>query len=283
MTELFFSHKFRAIGDDSETFTSNAPDHPRFSYATWGYIAGAAISVVGGVLTKPKAPKAAELQSVDPQDEQKRSLAGNAAAEGDIESLLSRANSFTQDQANGLMEKAVPGYGNLSKKFTDQANGMLDDPYSLPDDVSANISRLAAERGISIGTTGQTNDFSLLRDFGIDSLKYGESRINSAQSILSTVASLAPRVNPMSPMSMYITPAQQMTTAAANNSGQFNASQAQNNANAAASNANASMWGNIIGQVGGMTTGYLNNRDTSTPANTGSNPALPGDWHSTGN
>jgi hypothetical protein len=198
------------------------------------------------LIGKAKAPKAAELKEVDVQAEQKKAIAGNLANQDDIEALIARSNTFTQNQATDLMERAMPGYGALAKKFTSTASGMLDNPYALPDDVAGNISRLAAERGISVGSKGQSQDFSLLRDFGINSLEYGNSRINQAQSITSMIASLAPRVNPMSPMSMYITPAQQVDATVQNNTGQFNSQQAQNNANAAASNANASMWGGAI-------------------------------------
>lgn len=226
--------------------------------STWGYVAVGVGTAVGGYLSKPKAPKAAELKQVDPQAEQKKALQGNLASQGDIEQLLSRANTFTQDQANSLMERAVPGYAKIAQKFMSQADGMLTDPYSVPKDVTDNLTRLAAERGINTGVRGQAGDFSLARDFGINSLQYGQARLSQAQSILQTIAGLAPRVNPMSPMSFYITPAQQMTNTTQNNTGQFNAQQSQNNANAAASNANASMWGNLVagatGQVVGMAT-----------------------------
>jgi hypothetical protein len=226
------------------------------AFGPWGtVIGGLAGALFGGKKATQKAPKAAQFKPVDAQAEQDRAIAGDLSASDDIESLISRANNFTQDQANGLMEKAVPGFGQLSGRFTAQANSLLDNPYALPDDVSTNLTRLAAERGISTGVRGQANDYSLLRDFGINSLNYGNQRISQAQSILQTIAGLAPKVNPMSPISFYVTPQQQIGVTGANNQGQFSTEQAQNNANAAADNTNNSMWGSLITAAGPLVGG----------------------------
>lgn len=202
-------------------------------------------SVGGALLGKQKAPKAAP--PIDLVDEQKKAIAGNLANAGDIESLISRANDFTQDEALGLMEKAMPGYSNLSKRFTSLTNDLLTDPYDLPPEVTKNLERLAAERGIKAGTRGEFNNFSLMRDFGINSLAYGQERIGQAQGITQMLASLAPRVNPLSPMSFYVTPGLQAQVAAGNQSNQ----QAANNATTAASNYNsANLWGSISQGIG---------------------------------
>lgn len=217
---------------------------------SWGAIIGATIGV-GGSLLAPKSKAGAAAPPIDLVAEQERALAGNIANQGDIEQLIRRANTFTQGQANDLMEQAMPGYGELAKQFTGTAKDLLADPYALPQDVESNLARLAAERGISAGTKGEFNDFSLLRDFGINSLQYGQSRINQAQSITQLLGSLAPRVNPLSPMSFYVTPQQSAQVAAGNQSNQ----QAANNAAAAANNYNnANTWGAItqgIGQIAG--------------------------------
>lgn len=221
------------------------------------WVAGATVvsSVGGALLGKQKAPKAAP--PIDLTAEQRKSIAGNISNEGDIESLISRANSFSQDQNLALMEKAMPGYGALSKALTSTAQSELADPYSLPKDVQDNIARLAAERGISAGTKGEFNDFSLLRDFGINSLQYGQSRINQAQGITGLLASIAPKVNPLSPMSFYVTPGQQAQVAAGNQSAQ----QAQYNAQAAADNYNnASLWGAVTRGVGTLAGAYTGNQ-----------------------
>lgn len=240
--------------------------------ATWGYIAVGVGTAVGGYLSKPKAPKAAHLQTVDPQDEQRAAIQGNLDNADDIEALVSRSNSFTQAQANGLMEKAMPGYANISAKFMKQADGLLTDPYNVPTDVADNLTRIAAERGISTGVRGQAGEFSLLRDLGVNSLQIGGQRISQAQSIIQTIGGLAPRVNPMSPISFYVTPAQQLQSKTGTNAAQFSANQAQNNAEAAASNAQSSMWGGAVANLAGMAGGALINGDKTDP-DAGKGPA----------
>ncbi len=214
------------------------------AFGPWGaVIGGIAGAFLGG--KKAKAPDLAP--PVDLNEEAKRAISGNLSNESSIESLLSRANAFNQEQASSLTEKAMPGYGELAKKFTSTANELLNDPYSTPKDVEQNIARLAAERGISAGTKGEFNDFSLLRDFGINSLQYGNARIGQAQSITQMLGALAPKVNPLSPMSMWVTPGQSADVAAGNRSAQ----QASNNANAAADNFNdANSWDSITKAAG---------------------------------
>lgn len=227
---------------------------------TWGAVAGAAVSI-GAQLLKPKPKAGALADPIDLNAEAKRSITGNISNQDDIEQLLSRANTFSADQNIALMEKAMPGYGALAKKFTGQADELLTDPYSLPKDVETNLARLAAERGISAGTKGEFNDFSLMRDFGINSLNYGASRINQAQGITQMLASLAPKVNPLSPMNFYVTPAQQAQVAAGNQANQ----QASNNATAAANNYNQGQtWDTIASGVGTMAGAYFNNRANNT-------------------
>lgn len=225
--------------------------------------------VAGGLLGRSKAPPAAP--PIDLTAEQKKAIAGNIANQSDIEALIARANTFNQDQNIDLMERAMPGYGALAKKFTNQANDLLTDPYALPQDVEQNIQRLAAERGISAGTKGEFNDFSLLRDFGINALQYGQSRIGQAQSITQMLASLAPKVNPLSPMSFYVTP-QMSADVAAGNRG---AEQAQNNAAAAAGNYNRqNLWGAISSGIGTVAGAWAGSK---TGGNTG-NLVQPENW-----
>lgn len=218
---------------------------------------GAAIGGVLGGLFGGKKAKAPELAPpIDLNAEAKKSLSGNLSNQDDIETLLSRANSFNQEQNISLMEKAMPGYGALSKQLTGTATDLLSDPYNLPKDVEQNLVRLAGERGISAGTKGEFNDFSLLRDFGINSLQYGQSRINQAQGITGLLASIAPKVNPLSPMAFYVTPQQTAQVAAGNQANQ----QAANNANAAAQNYNnANTWDSIVSAAGSIGSGIGKN------------------------
>ncbi len=233
-------------------------------FHTWGYVAGAAITV-GSQLLKPKA-KAGDLAApIDLTAQQGKSITGNLNNEGDIESLLNRSNNFAQGQASDLMEKAMPGYGKLSSALTQTATNDLAHPYDVPADVTQNLERLAGERGISGGTRGQFNDFSLLRDFGVNELNYGQSKIQQAQSITGLLSSIAPKVNPLSPLSFYVTPGQQAQVAAGNTSNQ----QASNNAQAAATNYNNdNLWGTLAGAAGGIAGSVVTNQQNKIPPST---------------
>ncbi len=197
-------------------------------FGPWGAAIGGVAGLVGGLLNKQKAPSAVTLppwqdipgyQTTDLTKESDRALASNRAQEGDIEALLARANTFNQGQASGLMEQAVPGWGKLSQKFLQTADSLVTNPYDIPADVQANLVRQAAERGITNGGRGQFSQFSLLRDLGVNSLQYGQSRISQAQGLLQTIGSLSPRVSPLSPMAFYTTPGQAADVAARNAAG----------------------------------------------------------------
>lgn len=198
------------------------------AFGPWGTVIGGAAGLIGGLLNKKKAPAAVTLppwqdipgyKQTDLTKETERALQTSLADEGDIEKLLARANTFNQGQASGLMEQAVPGWGKLSQKFLQTSDQLLTNPYDLPADVQANLVRQAAERGITNGGRGQFSQFSLLRDLGVNSLQYGQSRINQAQGLLQTIGSLSPRVSPLSPMAFYTTPGQAVNVAQANAQG----------------------------------------------------------------
>lgn len=219
-----------------------------FHHHTWGYIAGAAITVGGSILSAPKAPKTSNPIPTNLQDEQAKAIGGNLANQGSIENLISRGNSFTQDQAISLQEKAMPGYTDLAKTLTSRAQTLAANPYDVPKEVQDNLSRIAAEKGISAGTRGQFNDFSLLRDLGVNQLQYGQSNIAQAQSLTGLLSQIAPKVNPMSPLSFYITPTQQAAITGGNNAASQAVTQGAFNAQAAADNAGrADLWGSLAG------------------------------------
>ncbi len=228
----------------------------QFHRHTWGAIAGAAISVVGGAVNanqaKKHAGKVAQYDNPDITDVQKQAIDANSANQSGIESLISRGNSFSADQALSLQEKTMPGFSDLSKTLTSRAQTLAAHPYDVPKEVQDNLSRIAAEKGISAGTRGQFNDFSLLRDLGVNELQYGQTAINQAQSLTGLLATVAPKVNPMSPLSFYVTPAQALSNTT-NNAAQNQAiAQGGINAqNAASAAANADIWGSL-GKIAGL-------------------------------
>lgn len=241
-----------------------------FRRYTWGAIGGVAITVIGGAISnnqaKKKAGNVAQYENVNLQQEQQDAIAGNLASQGSIEELLTRSNTFQQGQALSLAEQAMPGYGALSQSLTQRAQSMADNPYDVPVEVTKNLERLAAERGISAGTRGQFNDFSLLRDFGVNSLQYGQANIQGAQSITSLLSSIAPKVNPMSPLAFYVTPQQNAGNTTANNrENQAIAQSGINAQNAASRQASTDLWSNLAQLAGSAVTAY-GNRNT-TPRN----------------
>lgn len=244
---------------------------PLFAYwlggwFTWGMIGGAVVTGVGSYLARPKAPKVAGIEDIDLQAEQKKALEGNLASQGSIEALISRGNQFSTDQALGITEKTMPGFGDLTKSLTSRAQGLADNPYDVPQEVQKNLERIAAEKGISAGTRGQFADFSLLRDLGVNQLEYGRSNLNQAQQITGLLSAIAPKVNPMSPLSFYVTPGQQAGTTANNRGQQRAIQQGGNNAEAAANNAaNADLWGSLT-KIAGLYMGQDDGGKGGTPA-----------------
>lgn len=211
----------------------------------------AVVSAAGTVYSTESAKKsakggAAPYSAPSIADTQKEAIDANFQNQGSIEALINRGNSFNADQALSVQNKTMPGYSALAASLTNRAKTLADNPYDVPKEVQDNIARIAAERGISAGTRGQFNDFSLLRDFGVNELQYGQSNINQAQSLTGLLATIAPKVNPMSPLSFYVTPPQALANATGNSTQNQAIAQSSLNAqNAASANANADLWGSL--------------------------------------
>jgi hypothetical protein len=226
----------------------------------WGALIGAAISAAGSMYSANKAKKSVKQATpLDVPGSQREAIQSNEDNRHDIEALIKSSNSFTQKQNLSLLEQAVPGYGSMAKALSNRAAESIANPYKLPDDFTQNLNRLAAERGINVGARGQAGDFSLLRDFGVNSLQYGQQQIGQAQSIISMLAGLG-KVNPLSPLAFYVTPQQSLAAQAQ----QQGADQAAMNAQAQANNyANSQMW-NSFAQLGAAAGSYYSNRGGGT-------------------
>jgi hypothetical protein len=178
---------------------------------------------------------------------------------GGIESVIGQSNTFTQNQANAMMESAVPGYAEYAKNLLAAGETALAHPYDLPQDVQTKLEQMAAEKGISVGGGGQFQGFSALSLLGTKMLDYGQQQFQNALSALTTVTGTAPRVNPASPLSMMITPGQALQTATTNAQETQAVGQGAANAAAAASNWNSMAGGSTLMQslfgTGGTTTG----------------------------
>jgi len=239
---------------------------------TYWAIGTAAVAAIGGVVKSNNEKKAAQAaanaapySNVDLQQEQKDALAGNLANQNSIEALLTRSNKFQQSQASSIAEQALPGIQKLTGALSSRAQQLADHPYDVPADVTKNLERLAAESGFSAGTRGQFNDFSLIRDFGINSLQYGQSNLAQAQSITGLLSSIAPKVNPMSPLSFYVTPQQNAATTTENNTNNQAIAQAgANNIARVNSQANTDLWSNLSQLAGAGIAAYGKGKSSSS-------------------
>lgn len=257
---------------------------------TWVAVGAAAVTVVGGVIqgqqAKKNAPKPAQYAAVDPQAEQKKAIQGNLANLGQVENLTNQTNQFSQQQANSMMEQAVPGYRKAADQLMKFGQERGANPYAVPKEVTDNLNRIASERGVSVGQGpgGQFGQYSALRDLGVNELQYGQQNFQDAIQALTTVTGTAPRVSPVSPMSFYLTPQQQLNATTNNNTESQAINQGANNANSAANNwANQNLWSSIgsgVQTAGGAYNKYQagqnqNPFNTPLPSGGGSSTAIP--------
>lgn len=209
----------------------------------------AAALVAGGTYMAAKSQKAPkQAAGVDVGAATGDAIRGNIENAPEAEYLARRTNNFNQSQNLSLLEKAIPGYSDWSKQMAGNASAYASGKIS--DEQAGNLTRLAAERGISTGVRGQANDFSLLRDFGIDQYQAN----GQSASIMTMLAGLN-KVNPMSPLSQYATPGMAMGAAQqnqANDQAYLNAQNAYQNQQAAAPwTALAAGAGAYMGAAGG--------------------------------
>lgn len=182
------------------------------SMAIIGGVVAAGAAVYGATANakaaKTAAKGAAMQTGLDWQEEQNKAIQGNLANLDSAQKLSTATNTYNQSEANRLMEASLPGWSKLQGSLMSTTQDLLNKPYELDKDTQDYLTRIAGERGIASGTRGQFSDFSLLKDFGVNSMQYGAQRINQAQGLTSLLASTAPKVNPMSPISMFVSPTQ---------------------------------------------------------------------------
>ena len=219
---------------------------------SWAAVATAAGSIIGGALSKPKAPKVAPIKEVDIGKTTQEAMAANTAVFDSASSLAEKTNSFNQNEANRLAELAMPGFGKLQASLSSRIQQDLDNEGRLDPEQISQIERLAGERGITNGTSGGMRDLSLVRDFGFSMMDAKNAdRVRALQGIQS-LTGMSARVSPTSPMYAFVNPNTALEASFRNAENQQQVTQAGYNASAAASNANASMWGNVAGTVAGI-------------------------------
>lgn len=211
------------------------------AFGPWGAVIGGVVGAAGGLLGAQKAPKQAEYKPVDPAAVQKQVISGNLQNMAGAQEVASQTNNFNQAEATRLLESAMPGFGATQKRLMAQINEDLNSQNTLPPEVQQQISRFAAEKGITRGTGGNFNQFNLVKDFGFNLMDWKSASRTRALNTLSTVFGMTPRVNPMSPMAMMVDPNTAIGVQTQNNQMAYNTAQAGYNAQAAASNYNNMM------------------------------------------
>lgn len=162
-------------------------------------IAGALIGgAIGAFGEKPVIPT---LATIDPNQVQQQTVAGNLSNFSDIAKLASNVNTFNQDQLNALIDRALPGArGQIQQNISSQLRG------ELPADVQSAIQRSTAARAVSGGFEGSGFGRNLTaRDLGMTSYGIISNSLSSAESWLS--ASRAPQ---MDATSMFFNPQQRL-------------------------------------------------------------------------
>jgi hypothetical protein len=232
------------------------------AFGPWGAAIG---GIAGALIGKQKAAPAATFKPVDVQEEQRKAIAGNLANFDNASTLSSKTNSFNQTEATRLLEQALPGFSAIRGKLLAEVNKDLEGGNNLPRELSDNLSRIAAEKGITRGTSGGFQSFSVLKDFGFNLVDWKNASRARALNTLSTVYGMAPRVNVMSPMSSMVDPNTAISVAGQNSQMQYNVDQAALNAQTAASNYNRSRLAGIVQSVGTVAGSF-------TPAGSGVQP-----------
>lgn len=140
---------------------------------------------------KPKIPK---FQTVDIGAETASSVAENLANLPKVAELAKRYNEMSAEQLTAAMEKMMPGYTALRDNTTASITSMS--KGEVPKDVEELLARKAAERGITLGTSGsQFQSYDELRNLGLTSLDMINRGLDSAMRWIDSTAQRTPVYN----------------------------------------------------------------------------------------
>jgi len=158
-----------------------------------GLIAGiGAAALIGGTVASANAAKGrktalnniANTPGIDPNAITGEALSSIGNNQGTAEGIAGRANHFSQDQVNAMLEQAIPGWSGLQAKRTANAADLL--AGRLPSDVQSAVERSAASRALGGGYGGSGAGRNLtLRDLGRTSLDATTLGANQANTIVS--------------------------------------------------------------------------------------------------
>lgn len=230
-------------------------------------VLGAAIQGIGSILgsrkAKQKAPRLASRVNI--ASEARKALPFNSSILNEATGFTSDVNTAAYQEGERLLQMQIPGLGKLREHYKNQ----LDEDMTtkgLPKDVEQYLQQKAGEMGVQRGTSGQFNNFNLLRDFGFSMLDHERARRMRTLQTFQSLTNLYPRVNPMSPSSFFLSPQAFVNDAYREQSRM----QAHYNTLAKVRNHNAAMAGqtiaNIGGNIGGMIAGDAGTANTNTAA-----------------
>ena len=134
-----------------------------------------------------------------------------------IAAVTTDANTTAQTAAMDAMEAALPGFKDLMTSYMGKIQSDLNSETTLPAEMQANLAKMAAEKGVSRGTSGGFNNFSLTKDFGVNLIDYQNQVRSRGLSTLSSIQSAIPQINPLSPTAFITSPTTQLAATTAHN------------------------------------------------------------------
>lgn len=208
-------------------------------------------------LMQANAPEMAPLPSAPSvADATAQSLDAYLANKDKIAAVTSDANTTAQNAAMDALESALPGFKSLMAGYMSKIQSDLNSETTLPADMQANLSKLAAEKGISRGTSGGFNNFSLVKDFGVNLIDYQNQVRSRGLSTLSAIQSAIPQINPLSPTAFITSPTTALAAKTASDANNTDATQSYLNAVSEVNQYNKSLFAtSLLTQAGlGATT-----------------------------
>lgn len=170
---------------------------------------------------------------VDPSDEALKAITGNLSNLPDAARLGARTQAEQDKQLLASLERLIPGWSDIAKNITGNIDSLS--RGQLPQDVQDQISRKAAEMGISTGTSGSDFDkYRSLRNLGLTSLQATDRALDSATRWMSAVRSGSPQFDFSR---MFISPETQIQTQMWNESNRWNVAWLETQLKAQPSNA----------------------------------------------
>lgn len=178
------------------------------AFGPWGALVGGVAGLLGGLGGKKEPPKFAGTLNINQTLQDYYGTTSRLLPKA--QQVASQINTFDQAEQMRIIEEAMPGIGKIRTQLMSQLQEDVTNK-GLPTEIEDNLRRKAAEMGVSRGTSGQFEQFNLLRDFGFNMVDWERARRAQALQTMAAVTQISPKVNPMSPHSLILSPTQHMT------------------------------------------------------------------------